>query len=145
MSADPVVHGVAADELRVLHGVAHSGLQHRVDVGEKEEFRVVILGRNRGFESFENVQLGAESFSFVDVLAVLASPVKGLPFRVLDATRVDAALVHHGFVFRGEVLTHDGHHAHVGKIAGGEREVSSRAAQDFLALAVGSFQGIECN
>ena len=35
---DPVVHGVAAHQLRLGHGFAHAPLQHRIDVGEKEKF-----------------------------------------------------------------------------------------------------------
>ena len=145
MAADPVVHGVAAHQLHLLHGVAHAGLQDGIDVGQKQEIGVVVLSRNLRLKLLEDVELGVQRLRFVDVLAVFTGPVKGLAFRVLDAARVDAALVHHGFVLRGEVFADDGNHAHVGEVAGGKRKVSGRAAENLLALAVGSFQGIECD
>src|SRR5262249_39956463 len=36
-TSDPIIHGVATCELHVLQLEAHSGLQSRVDVSEKEE------------------------------------------------------------------------------------------------------------
>src|SRR5256885_2035525 len=57
-AADPEVHGVATGELDVGHAAPHLRLQHRVDVGEKEESRVRELGRNLRLEVFEDVQLG---------------------------------------------------------------------------------------
>ncbi len=100
VAADPVVHGVAADQLHLLHAVAHARLQHRIDVGEKQIVGVVVFGGNLRLKRLENVELGIKRLGFVDVLAVLAGPVKGLPFRVLDATGVHAALRHDRFVFR---------------------------------------------
>jgi hypothetical protein len=40
MVLDPVIHGVAGNELDVGHGLAHAALEHGIDVGEKEEFGV---------------------------------------------------------------------------------------------------------
>ena len=40
MVLDPVVHGVAGDELDAGHGFAHAALQDGIDVGEEEEFGV---------------------------------------------------------------------------------------------------------
>ena len=45
----------------------------------------------------------------------------------------------HGLVLGGEILAHDADHADLGKVAGREREVSCRAAENLLALAEGVF------
>ena len=142
---NPVIHGVAADQLYLLHGIADAGLQHGIDVGQKQKIGIVILVRDRRLKRFEHIQLGVQRLGFVDILAVFAGPVEGLALRVLDAARVYAALVHHGFVVGREVLADYCDHTHVGEIAGAQRKICGRAAQDLLALAIRGFQGIECD
>ena len=79
----------------------------------------------------------------VEVFAVLAAPVECLAVGVLDAARVDAARGEHVFVLGGEIVAHDGDDAHLGEVAGGEREIGGRAAENLLALAEGGLEGIE--
>ncbi len=113
---------------------AHGGLQAGVDVAEKKNVAVAVLGRNSRLEFFEDVQLGEVGLGFVEVVEILAAPAEGLPFCVLDAAGVHAALLQDVFVFGGEVLADDGDDAHVGEITGGEREVSCGAAENVLGF-----------
>src|SRR6185312_14714844 len=53
LAIDPEVHGVAADELGAGHFGAHLGLKHRIDVGEEEVVRVLILDGNPRLKALE--------------------------------------------------------------------------------------------
>ena len=142
MVLDPVVHGVAGDELDIGHGFAHAALQDGIDVGEKEKLRVAIGVGNLGLEGGEDVEFGVMSFGLVQVFEVGAFPEEALAGGVLNAARVDIAGGKDGFLLGAKVLAHDGDDAHIGEEAGGEREVSGRAAQAALAAAGGGFDGI---
>src|SRR5258708_34012272 len=109
-----------------------------MDVGEKQELRILILCRNPGLELLKYVQLGELRLGFVQIVEILPSPAKRLPFRVLDAARVHAALLKDVFVFSSEVFAHDRDHAHIGEITGGERKVSRRAADNIVGASGGS-------
>ena len=56
MVGDPVVHGVAADEPDVGHGLTDAELEDRIDVGEEEEVRVLVAGGDLGGEVGEDVE-----------------------------------------------------------------------------------------
>ena len=50
---------------------------------------------------------------------------------MLDAARIDAALVHHGFVLGSEVLAHHANHAHIGEVAGGKEKYVAAPPRTF--------------
>jgi len=64
MAGDPVVHGVAAHHANLRHLCANIALQHGIDVGEKEEFAIVVSRRHLR---------GKLSKTFSSVLRVCAS------------------------------------------------------------------------
>ncbi len=106
---------------------------------------VQILSGQLRLKAGEHVQVGLQRLGLVDVVAVLALPEERLAFGALNAARIHAALVHHGFVLGQEVVAHHANHAHVGEIAGGERKIRGSAAQHFFANTVRGLQAIECN
>jgi hypothetical protein len=78
MVLDPVVHGVAGDELDVGHGFADAALEDGIDVGEEEEFGVAIGVGNLGLEGGEDVEVGDVGLGFVEVVEVGAFPEEAL-------------------------------------------------------------------
>src|SRR5271169_2096195 len=143
MVLDPVVHGVSAYQPGVGHSVADLCLQNRVDVGEKEKLRVQIFGGQLWLKTREHVEIRLQRLGFVDVLPVLALPKECLALRALNATGIDAALVHHGFVVGREVIAHDAHHANIGEVAGSERKICGGAAENLLAHTVRGFKAVK--
>ena len=76
---------------------------------------------------------------------ILPAPAERLPFGVFDAARIHAALLQNVFVLGGEIFAHHSHHADSVEIAGGQREIRRRAAQDVFHFAGRAGDGIECN
>jgi hypothetical protein len=75
---DPVIHGVAGDQLHAGHGLAHAALQHGIDVGEEEKLRVAIGVGNLGLEGRKDVQLGLVGLGLVQVFEIRALPEEAL-------------------------------------------------------------------
>ena len=140
MVLDPVVHGVAGDELDVGHGFADAALQDGIDVGEEEEFGVGVGGGNFGLEGGEDVELGVVGLGFVEVFEIGAFPEEAFAGGVLDAARVDFARVEDGFLLGAEVLADDGDDANIGEEAGGKREVGGCAARGCARCGLRGFQ-----
>ncbi len=145
MVLDPVIHGVAGDELDAWHGFAHAALQNGIDVGEEEEFGVAIGVGDFGLEGGEDVELSVMGFGFVEIFEIGAFPEEAFAGGVLDAARVDVAGGEDGFLLGAEVFADDGDDADIGEEAGGEREIGGCAAEAALAAAGGGFNGIVCD
>ena len=142
MVLDPVVHGVAGDELDARHRFAHAALQHGIDVGEEEKVGVAIGVGNFGLEGGEDIQLGRARFGFVEIFEVGTFPKKALAGGALDAAGIDITCGKDGLLLGAKVFAYDGDHAHASEEAGSEREVSGRAAQATLAASGGGFDRI---
>ena len=140
---DPEIHGVAASQLYVRQVTADGCLQAGMDIAEKKDVAVAVLGGNSRLEFFEDVQVGEIGFGFVEIVEILSAPAKGLPFRVLDAAGVHAAFLQDVFVFGGEVLANDGDDAYVSEITGGEREIGCGAAENVLSFPGGRGDVVE--
>ena len=134
---DPVVHGVAGDELGVRHFGADVGLQDGIDVGEEEIVGVEIVGGDFGFEGGEDVEVGGEGFGRIEVVDVAAGPVEALAGYMLDACGVDVLGGEDGFVLWEEVVADDTDDTDVGEEACGQGEVGCRATEHALTLAAG--------
>ncbi len=132
---DPVVHGVAGDELRVGHGFAHAALQDGIDVGEEEKFGIAIGVGNLGLEAGEDVELGLERLGLVEVFEIGALPEEAFAGGALDAARIDLVRVEDGLLLGAEVFADDGDDAHIG-------EVSWRRARSRLPRRRGSAPGV---
>jgi len=118
MIRDPVIHRVAAHQLRPGHLLANLQLQHRIDVGQKQVVRVPIRSRNLRRERRKDVQVRAQRRRLVHRAAVRAGPVKRQPIRPLDACRVHTTTGQHGLVLCRKVAAHDAHNPHFGEVAG---------------------------
>ncbi len=129
MVLDPVIHGVAGDELDAGHGLAHAALQDGIDVGEEEKLGVAIGVGDFGLEGGEDIELGVVGLGLVEIFEIGAFPEEAFAGGVLDAARVDVAGGEDGFLLGAEVLADDGDDADIGEETGGEREVSGRAAR----------------
>ncbi len=68
----------------------------------------------------------------IQVIQILPAPAEGLPFRVLDAARVHSAILQDTFMLGSEVFAYDRDYADVSEVAGGEREIGGRAADDVV-------------
>ena len=68
MGIDPVVHGVAADELDVGHFFADAALEDGIDIGEEEKLGVAIGLGNFGLEGGEDIEVGDVGFGFIQVV-----------------------------------------------------------------------------
>ena len=132
---DPVIHGVAGDELHIGHGFADAALQDGIDVGEEEKLGVAVGVGNLGLECGEDVEIGLVGLGFVEIVEIGAFPEEAFAGGVLDAAGVDLAAVEDGLLLGAEVFADDGDDADIGKEAGGKGEMSGRAAQATLAAA----------
>ncbi len=93
-------------------------------------------------KTFSSVKSVLASFRFSQVLA---APAKGLALGVFDAARIDVALLEDVFVLGGEVFSDHGDHAHLGEVAGGQREIGRRAAQNVFHPPGGRCDGVKRN
>src|SRR6185437_5665986 len=91
----------------------------------------------------EDVEVCAQRLRLGEGAGVGAGPMEAEAFGALDAARVDAALGEDGFVFREEVLAHDGDDAHGGEVAGGKSKVRGCAAENLRPLAVRGLNAVE--
>jgi hypothetical protein len=67
---DPVIHGVAADELCVGHGLADATLEDGIDVSQEEELRVAIRRWDLRLEAGEDIKFGCVGLRLVEVLEI---------------------------------------------------------------------------
>src|ERR1700740_1881125 len=100
-----------------------------MNVGEKQELRIGIFFGDLGFELFEDIQRGEVSLRLIQVFAVVSSPAKGFPWRVLDPPGINAGLLQHILVLCGEVIADYRDDPHISEEAGRQRKVSSGPAQ----------------
>src|SRR5690349_9887611 len=105
-----------------------------MDVPEKQKFRIPIFRRNAGHKFFKNIQLGEIGFRLVQIIEVFATPTKRLPFCVLNAPGIHAALLEDVLVLGSEVFANDSYDANIGEVTGREGEISSRAAENVICL-----------
>src|SRR5436305_827835 len=106
-----------------------------MDVPEKQKFRILIFRGNSRLKFFKNIQLGEIGFRLVQIIEVFAAPTKRLPFCVLNASGIHAALREDVLVLGSEVLANNGNHADIGEVTGSESEISSRAAEDIICAS----------
>src|SRR6185312_9482537 len=142
VAVDPVIHGVAGDQLYIGHGLAHTALQDWIDVGEEKKLRVAIGRGNLGFEGSKDVQLGIVRHGFVEVFEVGAFPAKAFPGSALDAAGVDVTRAKNRFLFGTKIFAHHSDDANIGEKTRGKRKVSGGTAQAAVAAAGGGFNGI---
>ncbi len=89
MVLDPIIHGVAGNELDAGHGLAHAALQNRIDVGEEEKIGVAVNLGDFGLEGREDIQFGVAGLRLVEIFEIGAFPEEALSRRALDATDID--------------------------------------------------------
>src|SRR5262249_10535226 len=114
------------------------------DVGEEYVRRLAEFLRELGIKVSEDVELGDQRFALIEMLRILSCPEEALAGRALKAERVYFAAAEDGFVFFGEVVTGNADEIHVREEAGGYCEISCRAADNAVHLAVRAFNGVEC-
>src|SRR5439155_10349207 len=107
LALDPVIHRVRENELRLLELIQNVPLQYRIDVGEEDGLERAGLAGQLGLESLEDVQLGAERFPRVHIVAIDALPAEGLPLAHLEAAQVELGLLQGRAGLGGKVLPDD--------------------------------------
>src|SRR3984957_9937024 len=111
------------------------GSRSSLGVPAIQKVGVALFLGNARMKFLEYVQFGEICLGFVQVVEILSTPAKSFSLCALDATRVDAAILEYGFVFRGKVVADDCDHAYVGEVAGGEREISCGATKNVFHAA----------
>ena len=145
MIVDPIVHGVAGNELDAGHRLADAALEYGIDVGEKKKLGVGIRRRNLGLEGGEDVEFGGVGLGFVQVVEVGPFPEEAFAGGAFDSLNVDVAFEEDGFLAAAKVFADDRNDADIDKETGGKGEVSGGAAQAAVTAAGGCFDGIVGN
>src|SRR5258708_28673960 len=84
-------------------------------------------------------------FGFVKVFGIRSAPAKRLAFGAFNASSVYAALLQNIFMLRTKIFADHRDHAHLREVAGRERKVSRRSAQNALRTTGRRRDIIECN
>ena len=145
MAGYPIVHGVTAHHAHLRHLRANIALQHRIDVGQKEEITILVGRRHFGSKGLKDIQLGVEGLGLVQVLHVRAGPVEALARSVLQALRIHTAAREHGFMLRSEVFADHSDDADIGKVACGQSEIGCRSAKAPVAPPLRRLDAVKCN
>src|SRR5215469_8027222 len=114
MAIDPEVHGVSADECCAIHLLANIQLQHWINVGKENIFRICIGWRNLWIECDEDAQLSIECPGLIHVLA---GPEVTRPFLVQNSARNNLLIAKDLLFLFGEVLAHYAHDTHLSEKA----------------------------
>ncbi len=86
-------------------------------------------------EFLEYVQISERRLGLVEILRIRSTPAKCFPRNVLDAARIHTAFLQNVLVFRAKVIAHHGDHSHLREVAGRERKIRRRPAQNALHCA----------
>ncbi len=143
LALDPEVHGVGSRQIGPGYLMADLGLQHGVNVGQKQNARIPVGCRQHRIEILQHVEVRFQCAGLVEIVAVLAFPAKRLPGDTHDTAGVDVPLVQRLQALFREILSDHRQHAHRRKKRGGDREVSGRTAQRLITDPVGSLDRIK--
>ena len=135
MIVDPVIHGVAADQLYLRHLLRTFSCSTGSIFARKRNSLSWYSAGIFGVKRLKDIELGVQRLCFVQVLQVRSTPEKALARNVLDAARIDAAPRQDGLVFRGKVFADYGNDPHIGKVACGQSKISRRSAQAAFCAA----------
>src|ERR1051326_1776140 len=116
-----------------------------MNISQKKEFGVLVFGRNARLKLLEHVEFGEVGLGFVQVVEILSAPAKSFAGGTLDASRIDIALLENVLMLGAKVFADDSDNTHRNKITGGERKVSSGAAENVLDAARRRGDGVKCN
>ena len=142
---DPVVHRVAAHQLRLRHRFAHAPLQHRIDVGQEQKFGIAIRSRNLRLERAEDIQLRVDASSPRSDCPGTSPPRRSSCPRPRSMPVVSILRASNTACSGAKIFAHHCDHAHVGKVAGRQREIGCRAAQAAFPASRRSFNSVERN
>ena len=118
LARDPVVHGVAGNELRLPYLFQNVKLDFGIDVRKEHDIRVLIVIDDHRLERGQNIEIGGKGARLVQVVSVFALPVERLSFLLLKTPGIDGLALQELDVLLGEVLADNGDEAYVRKIAG---------------------------
>ena len=136
---------LASDEARARHLVQHVELEPRIDIGEKDEWRITELLGDLWAEPRENSEVGLEGLGGIQVMSVATAPAKGLSFSTLEAGQIHAARSEGLELLHGIVGPDDADELHRSEQTGSRRKKIGRAAEHVICLAERSLDGIECD
>jgi len=142
---DPVVHGVAHNQLGVLDLLQNAELQLGVDIPQEEKARRAKAGRKPGLKIGEDAKSGLQCFPTLQVVGVLALPAKALAVCPLDPGPIDAARCQTLQLLVGIIGTDDPNHLDRVQDRAGYTEVNRGAAQGVGRLAEGGEDRIQRN
>ena len=119
---DPKRVRIQTDKFRVPHLAPHFTLQLRVDVAQKNVFRIAVAGGNFRLKLLEDIHLQIMHLAIVGILPIFARPVKCLARGVLDSGDIDAMFAENLFVLFAKVLAHNRNYTNLGKVARRKRK-----------------------
>src|ERR1700736_1990442 len=141
---EPELDRVAGDEIRLLDLVEDVELQLRLDVGEEDDARAAVGGRQHRVEPRKDVELGLERLALLEPYARVASrPAKGLALKDLETAQIDVARFEEGAIRRREIVTDHGNQPNRGEDRPGDAEVASPAAEHIGGAFRRRVDGIE--
>src|SRR5713101_10200711 len=134
---------IQAHKFRAAYLIAHLALQLRINITQKDVFRIAVAGGNLGLKFLEDVHLQIKQLAIVGILSVLARPVEGLTSGMLDARDINPMFMENIFMLLAEVLAHNCNYAYLGKVTRRKREEGRRPAQAGANFAVRTLDVIE--
>ena len=118
-------------------------LQTGGDVGQQDEFAVLIgRGQARG-EAFKHPQFRRQRPAIIHVDFIFAGPMERFARRDLQSFQINFVFAVKVQVRLGEILPHHAHQPDGREKAGREGRVAGRAAQQARVFRLGSFDGIQ--
>src|SRR5436853_76785 len=112
---NPIVHRIGGDYAS-RHLAAHFELKLRLNIGKEQVRFLASVVRKLRLEIGKDVQLCVQSLSDVQVVAVLALPVKAaLPFYAFKIAYVYSSFFKHGFFGGPEIIAYYPNHANIGE------------------------------